>query len=83
MANWCRKKIIKKNKKKKRRKMTSLKLMNIDEMGHDGWKLIQIDWIVIYIATIIKIIHISAKKRIYVAYHQPPNNVKLCLNECP
>jgi len=36
MANWCGKKIIKKNKKKKRRKMTSLKLMNIDEMGHDG-----------------------------------------------
>jgi hypothetical protein len=28
--------------------MTWLKLMNIDEMGHDRWNLIQIDWIVIY-----------------------------------
>jgi hypothetical protein len=34
MAHWCGGK--KKTRKKKRRKMTLLKLMNIDEMGHDG-----------------------------------------------
>jgi hypothetical protein len=40
--------------------MIWLKLMNIDEMGHDGWKLIQIDWIIIY-SQILKIININVE----------------------
>ncbi len=65
MAHWCRgkKKQEKNKKKKKRRKMTLLKLMNIDEMGHDTWKLIQIDWIVVYSQNY-KIVHISVEKNI-------------------
>jgi len=56
--------------------MTLLKLMNIDEMGHDTWKLIQIDWIVVY-NQIYKIIHISVEKNIccLTLNPKPPNNI--------